>query len=315
MTGVLGFGFYRVALGPAVVNGITTAALYGVIAVALVLSFRMSRTVAFVHGGIAMLAGYLYWYLTFPSAYFPDTKRWPAGLAVAFIVVVGAVVGLVYGTLVMGRMKTWPRVTVTTFSLGVMLLVAGLMASIWIGLSEDITGPFGKVHYRVFGQLVSRNEIAELVSLIVLVAVLTYVLNRTRTGTYVRAIADDLEAAQLMGIPVERVGTGVWAISGMVSALAGILIAAEINVSLASFLLVMLRAFTVSMLGGFNSLPLVIVGGLLFGLTESTIGGGVFGTVDSGAREIVLMVFLLGAIYALYRFGNKATQTELLEAK
>lgn len=314
MVGVVGLEFNRVALGPGIVNGVTQAALYGVIAVALVLSFRMSRTVAFVHGGIAMLAGYLYWYLTFPSAYFPDTKRWPAGVALTFVVVIGAVVGLVYGTLVMGRMKTWPRTTVTTFSLGVMLLVAGVMASTWIGLSEDIDGPFGNGRSRIFGQLVSRNEMAEVVALVVLVAVLTYVLNRTRTGTYVRAIADDLEAAQLMGIPVERVGTGVWAVSGMVSALAGVLIAAQINVSLASFLVVMLRAFTVSMLGGFNSLPLVLVGGMVFGLTESTIGGGVFGTVDSGVREMLLMVFLLGTIYGLYRLGNKATQAGLLEA-
>ena len=315
MTGVLGIEFHRVALGPGIVNGVTTAALYGVIAVALVLSFRMSRTVAFVHGGIAMLAGYLYWYLTFPSAYFPDTKRWPVGLAILFVVVLGAVVGTVYGTLVMGRMKTWPRVTVTTFSLGVMLLVAGLMASIWIGLAEDITSPFGNAHYQLLGQRVSRNEIVELVTLIVLVAILTFILNKTRTGTYVRAIADDIEAAQLVGIPVERVGTGVWAISGMVSALAGVLIAAQINVSLASFLLIMLRAFTVAMIGGFSSLPLVLLGGVLFGLTESIIGGGVFGTVDSGLREVILMGFLLGTIYVLFKFGRNATQSDLLEAR
>jgi branched-subunit amino acid ABC-type transport system permease component len=315
MAGVLGLEFHSVALGPGIVNGITTAALYGVIAVALVLSFRMSRTVAFVHGGIAMLAGYLYWYLTFPSAYFPDTKRWPVGLAILFVVIIGGITGTVYGTLVMGRMKTWPRVTVTTFSLGVMLLVAGLMASIWIGLSEDITSPFGNANYQVFGQRVSRNELVELISLIVLVAVLTFVLNKTRTGTYVRAIADDIEAASLVGIPVEKVGTGVWAMSGMVAALAGVLIAAQINVSLASFLLVMLRAFTVAMIGGFSSLPLVIVGGILFGLTEAIIGGGAFGNVDSGLREVILMGFLLGTIYVLFKFGHKATQGDLLEAK
>src|SRR5205814_6148802 len=177
-----------------------------------------------------------------------------------------------------------PRVTITTFSLGVMLLVAGLMASTWIGLSEDISSPFGNKRYRIAGQFVSRHELAALAILIMLIVVLSVVLSRTRTGTYVRAIADDLEAAQLVGIPVERVGMEVWALSGGVAAMAGVLIAAQVNVSLASFLLVMLRAFTVSMIGGFDSLPLVLAGSVLFGEIESVIGGGVFGTIDSGVR-------------------------------
>jgi branched-chain amino acid transport system permease protein len=127
------------------------------------------------------------------------------------------------------------------------------------------------------------------------------------------AIADDLEAAQLVGIPVERVGMGVWGVSGAVAALAGVLIAAQVNVSLASFLLVMLRAFTVSMIGGFDSLPLVLAGSVLFGEIESSIGGGVFGSVDSGVREVILMLLLLGAIFVINKFSKR--QVELLEAR
>ena len=320
---VLGLQFVSRAIGPATINGISTAALYGVIAVALVLSFRMSRTVAFVHGGIAILCGFLYWYLTYgnESAYYPKggvggqgggAQTWPKIPTLFLVVLIGGLVGLVYGSIVMGRMRLWPRVTVTTFSLGVMLLIAGVISGVWPGLTEDMTSPFGKVRYKVFGQVVTRHEIVSVTTLFVLVAVLTFLLVRTRMGTYVRAIADDSDAAEFVGIPVEKVGTGVWALSGMVSGFAGILIVGQINVSIITLLLVMLRAFTVGMLGGFNSLPLALVGALMFGEVEALIGGGVFGSVSGGAREVVLMVFLLGALGLIFRFSKH--QSELLEA-
>src|ERR1043165_3720807 len=114
---LLALQFHRNILAPAVVNGVAISSLYALMAIALVLTFRMSRSVAFVHGGIASISAYLYWYLAATSA-------------IAF----AAMFGFIFGTVVMGRMAGWPRVTVTTFSLGAMLLVAGIAGTVWRGV-------------------------------------------------------------------------------------------------------------------------------------------------------------------------------------
>src|SRR2546427_1625223 len=123
---VLALQFHPSILAPAIVNGIAISSLYALMAIALVLTFRMSRSVAFVHGGIASLSAYLYWYLAATSASAFKVLGWPKLPSLALVIVFGALAGFIFGTVVMGRMAAWPRVTVTTFSLGAMLLVAGI---------------------------------------------------------------------------------------------------------------------------------------------------------------------------------------------
>ncbi|HLF41869.1 MAG TPA: branched-chain amino acid ABC transporter permease [Acidimicrobiia bacterium] len=287
--------FESSALGPAFVNGIMSSTLYGILAVALVLSFRMSRTVAFVHGGIALGATFLYWYLTSSSIYLSNPHAFPVYPAMAAVVGMGALFGLVYGTVVMGkRMASWPRVTVTTFSLGVMLLIAGVFASLWPGLDDYIQSPFGNQTLEVLSMNVTLHQIVTLGIFVLLVAVLSYGLLRTRAGIYVRAIGDDVEAAEMVGIPTAKVGIGVWMLSGGIAALAGILLAPAAGISDVSVLFILLRSLTVAVLGG----------ALLLGEVENLIGGGVFGSIPSGTREVILMTLVFGIVLALTRRGR-----------
>jgi branched-subunit amino acid ABC-type transport system permease component len=294
--------FSSSALGPALVNGVTSSTLYGMLAVALVLSFRMSRTVAFVHGGIALGSTFLFWYLTSSSIYLTNPPRLPVYPAMGIVIGAGAVTGFVYGAVVMGtRMVTWPRVTVTTFSLGVMLLISGIFASLWPGLDDFIGSPFGGRTFEVLDMRVTIHQAVALGILVVVVGVLSFALLRTRVGIYVRAIGDDVEAASMVGIPTSRVGVGVWTLAGAVAALAGILLAPSAGISDVSVLFILLRSLTVAVLGGFGSIPLALAGAVLLGEVENLIGGGVFGDISSGTREVILMGLVFGAVMILTR--------------
>ncbi|MGH8992625.1 MAG: branched-chain amino acid ABC transporter permease [Acidimicrobiia bacterium] len=288
-------------LAPAIVNGIAISSLYALLSIALVLTFRMSRSVAFVHGGVASISAYLYWYLAATSASAFNVLGWPKLPSLAIVIVFGALGGFIFGTVVMGRMAAWPRVTVTTFSLGAMLLVAGLAGTVWRGVFERVPSPFGEGHYRIFSMNVTRHQVVCVALLAVLTAVLTLVLSKTRLGVYIRAIADDVEAGEIVGIPVRKVAIGVWCFSGALAGLAGALIVPMSTLTELAVLFVLMRSLAAAVLGGFDSLPLALVGSLIFGLVESVVGGSVFGPVSSGLREVILMALLFGGIVLLAR--------------
>ncbi len=293
---VVALEFHPNILGGALVNGVAQASLYALLAIALVLTFRMSRSVAFVHGGIASISAYLYWYLAATSACAFAVRGWPKIPSLLIVVVFGAALGFIFGTVVMGRMAAWPRVTVTTFSLGAMLLVAGIAGTIWRGVFERVPSPFGEAHYAVFGTNVSRHQILSVVLLLALSIVLTIVLSTTRLGIYIRAIADDVEAGDIVGIPTRAVAIGVWTFSGALAGLAGALIVPMSTLTELVVLFVLMRSLAAAILGGFDSLPLAMVGALIFGMVEAVVGGAVFGPVSSGAREVILMTLLFGGI-------------------
>ena len=147
----------------------------------------------------------------------------------------------------------------------------------------------------------TRHQVVCVALLLVLSAALTLVLSKTRLGVYIRAIADDVEAGEIVGIPPRKVAIGVWSFSGALAGLGGALIVPMSTLTELAVLFVLMRSLAAAVLGGFDSLPLALVGALIFGLVESVVGGGVFGPVSSGGREVILVVLLFGGILLLAR--------------
>ena len=297
----------------ALVQGITLGALYGLLAIALVLTFRMSRVVGFVHGGIATAAAFVYWYLVADPTLVSGegvggaafrTREWPKAPGVLAAIVLGALLGALFGAVVTGRMATWPRVTVTTFSLGAMLLMAGTAASIWKSAFELVPSPFGTGTQKILDYVVTHHQIAVVVFMIVLVVGLTFVLNRTKLGVQIRAIADDIEAAEMVGIKVRRISTGVWCAAGALAGLSGVLLTPMTRLGYGVILFVLLRSTAGAVLGGFDSLPLALAGAVVFGQVESQVQAGTFGTMSSGGREVILMAILFAGVVLLARRNN-----------
>ena len=286
---------------PAIINAAAMSSLYLVLALCMVLAYRMSRSVAFVVGGFATVGAYLYWWAASAIASGFQVMNWPRFPVLIGVTVVGGALGYLYGTVVTGRMATWPRVTVTTFSLGVMLLCVGVMGSIWRGVFFRPPSPFGQGRQIIFGYGVSTHQEVTVALVVTVVLAMTWILERTRFGVYVRAIADDAGAAEAVGIPVRRVATVIWCITGALGAMGGALVVVMTQITEVVVLFVLLRSLAAGVLGGFDSLPLALVGALLFGLVESVVGGAVFGPVDSGMRELLLMLILFSGILIVNR--------------
>jgi branched-subunit amino acid ABC-type transport system permease component len=310
----LGLQFNGKVVGPALVSGFTSAGLYALIAVALVLSYRVSRTVAFIHGGLTLMGALLFYWLTAPKFGTETHPQLPKFLGLAIVVALGALIAGVYGLAVTGRrMAAWPRVTLTTFSLAGMLLLAGVLFEVISVEAQQPPSPFGTRSFRLFGQFVSMHQVMTLVIVTAIVAVLSVALKVTRIGIYVRAIADNVEASRLVGVPINQVGTGVFAVSGAVAALGGALLASAVGIDAGGIVSVFLRALIVSVIGGFNSLTLALGGAVLLGVADNSLRSGVFGPLDAGVQEMLVIGVIFAAVVGLNRFRSQGR--ELLQAE
>jgi len=294
--------FHAELAGPSLVLGVVEAGMYALLAIALVLTFRVSRTVAFVHGGFAILGVVGYWLLTYPPSlaipfsiepYSLPGRRLelPGLVALLIVMVVGAVLGAGYGRLVTGRrLSHLSRAMLTTFSIGMMLLLAGVVTDVFYIQPDAIPrSPFGRSQFWVLGWYLSLHRIVSLVIAVALMLGLAFVLTRTRFGLDIQAIADDVEASQWAGVDLRRTGTVVYAVSGGISTLAGALMAPMIGPDPFSVFFLFLRALTVAVVGGFNSFTLALGGAVLLGLMDTVLRTGLIGRTSLGEREWILM--------------------------
>jgi branched-subunit amino acid ABC-type transport system permease component len=296
-----------------IVLGLGLAALYGMLPVAIVLTYRISRTIGFVHGGIAIFGALVYSYLV----------RGPAGEdaaslagtdsilgprpAIMLAIAGGAVVGVAFGALVMSRwMAELPGMTLTVVSIAG-LLVIGNLSGYYIrpgGLSIT-PSPFGEGGHRVGEVVLTDHRLGALALLTLLVAGLALFLSRTYTGLAIRAIADDVEASVWCGAKLRLIGTGVYGLSGAIAALAGAMYASAVAEPVDGILLLLVRGMLIAVVGGLRSLPLALAGAVVYGILETALVVGFFGEVTAGTREITLSCALLALIVVAARFRRE----------
>jgi branched-subunit amino acid ABC-type transport system permease component len=221
----------------------------------------------------------------------------------------GAAVAALYGFLVTStKLSLYPRVTLTNFALGLMLLLVGIVFRYNKASGEPVPPiPGGQHHFRIGIQTVTMHQVFTLAFLGIIVVAFTILLQATRFGIFVRAVADNVEASKLVGVPIGQVGTTVYALSGAISALGGIMLGNYIGTDTNSILFVFLRALIVCVLGAFASIPLALAGSVTLAIIDSMLKSDVFGTVDVGYRELIVVFILFSVVILVDRFGKKGS--------
>jgi branched-chain amino acid transport system permease protein len=281
------------------VLGLLQAGMYGILPIAIVLSYRISRTIAFVHGGIALAGALAYRVMTQGTGTFLDLDKQPVHprIAILLVMLMGAVLGTAYGFVVMSRnISALPGITLTVISLGTMLLLIAIAAKTLRpgGLSVAPT-PFTNDGKLIGGYFVNGHRSATFLIVVLLVVALAIVLNTTYTGLSIRAIADDLEASIWCGAKLSWIGTGVYGVSGAVAAMAGSLYCATVAAGLESMLQLFMTGLILAVVGGLRSVPLALAGALLYGILETALKVDFFGAMAGGWEELIqdVALFLL----------------------
>jgi branched-subunit amino acid ABC-type transport system permease component len=289
---------------PVLVLGVLQAGLYGLLPIAFVLSYRVNRTVAFVHGGIAGACGFLYFVLVYDGTFVPGPHpAIPPPLGLALMVALGAALGGGYGALVLSRrVARLPAMTHTVISLGAMMILLGIVTKVLLVHPGVLPpGPFGDGTVTVWGVVVTNLRLGTFAAVVVLVAALAWLLRRSGAGLRIQAVSDDLEASAWCGIHVRRLGASVHALAGAVAGLAGPLAVAILGPDPIALFQVILRGLAVAVIGGLLSLPIALAGALVLGLAETALASGMFGDASIGRQELLVNAALLALILAVTR--------------
>jgi len=268
-----------------VVSGLANGCIYGLIALGFVLIYKATEQVNFAQGDFMMLGAFVCLGLT--NAEYMGLPFW---LSVPIAIGIMGVFGYALEVAVLRRMfgQSQIAVVILTISLGFVLrFVAGF---IWGHQPVSLDSPLAGRDVRFDGVVLGLDEIFVILTTVVLTGGLYLYFNRTRLGLAMQAASQNQLAAYYMGIPVKRLNSLVWALAGMVAAVAGILFASKGSIE-PSVGLLGIKAFAAAVIGGFGSLPGALLGGIIVGLIEPFAAR----YIASGYSQIMpyLLLFLI----------------------
>jgi len=265
-----------------VLTGLATGAVYGLVALAIVLIYRSTDVINFAQGQMAMFTTFFAWMLlsgAFLGRDIHPLQYWLAFfLTLAFALIMGAALERIVVRPVEGR----PILTVVIVSLGLFSVFSGLAGYFWGGQPKGFPKPpevhvagikfFGSGSLDIGPAVISYHDLTIMVVAVGIMLALYAFFQYTPIGLGMRATAQNPVASRLMGIRVGNMLSLGWALSAAVGAVGGMLIAPIVLLQPPMMLGVLLYAFAAAVLGGMDSPPGAVVGGLILGVTENLVG-------------------------------------------
>src|SRR5687768_6251583 len=286
-----------------ILGGLMSGVLYSLVAIGLVLIFKASGVFNFAQGAMVLFAALSLVRLM---------EKMPLPLALALTVLIMVALAWLIERLVLRRLVNQDPIVLFMATLGIAYFLDGFGQTVWgsdiytlnVGMPKEpkilLESTFEG------GILVSMEDVYAAVIAATLVALLALFFQKTGTGRALRAVADDHQAAQSIGIPLNRIWVIVWCVAGVVALVAGMIWGSKLGVQF-SLATVALRALPVVILGGLTSVPGAIIGGLIIGVGEKVsevyLGPYVGGGIEIWFAYVIALLFLLVRPQGL--FGEK----------
>jgi branched-chain amino acid transport system permease protein len=283
-------------------GGLLAGVMYSLVALGFVLIYKASGVFNFAQGSMVFFAA-----LTLVSL---TERGWNFWLALAATLLAMVAIGVAIERLMLRPLVNQPPITLLMATIGLAFVLEGVSQLVWGSQPHGLELPIEDVPLQWLSDKwninISQFDLFAALVAGVLVAVLALLFQKTRIGRALRAVADDHQAALAVGIPLQYIWAIVWAVAGFVALVTGLLWGARNGVQFA-LTFVALKALPVLILGGFESIPGAIVGGLIVGCTEKLaevfIGPYVGGGIEGWFPYVLALAFLLVRPEGL--FGEK----------
>jgi branched-chain amino acid transport system permease protein len=271
-----------------VLNGASIGLMYSLIALGFVLVYKATDAINFAQGEFVMLAGLI-------VAVTLGFEGMPLVAAVVFVLAVMIAFGFGLERIVLRPLLGRPVVAVIMATIGLAAVLRGLGPVILGSETRALSLPIGDEPITLGPASLPPIQVLGAVVAIVFFLGFSWFFKKSRMGVAMRAVADNQQVAQAMGINVERYFAYAWAMAGVVSALGGIVWGSMLGVDV-QLALVGLKVFPVVILGGLDSIGGALVGGLIIGIVESLAAGYLDPYVGGGTKDFapyVLMILVL----------------------
>jgi branched-chain amino acid transport system permease protein len=253
--------------GQLIVSGLAVGACYSLLALAMVIIYKTSEVLNFAQGEMAMIS-------TFVTFTVLDSYHIAFPWAVALTFLFAILLGIFFEIAFLRQAKDPTVLGLMIITLGFEMVLMGFAGWKWGPDQRSFPFPVSNVEtYNISGLLISKINFWTILISLVLMLILFFFFRYTKLGIAMRATQQNPLAARVMGIRTKRILSFTWAISSMVGAVAGMLIAALGVLDPPMMMDPLLKGFASAVLGGMTSLPGSAVGGALLGIIENLFGG------------------------------------------
>ena len=270
------------------INGVSIGAVYAIIALGYTMVYGIAKMLNFAHGDVIMVGAYMSYsvtsYLGLPTA---------VGIAVA--VLVCTLLGVLIEGLAYKPLRGVPSLAVLITAIGVSYFLQNAAQLIWGSAPKNFKSIVTMKPVVLFdGQLTITGEVIyTIVASVLIMVALTLFITKSRMGKAMRAVSEDRDAAQLMGINVNQTISTTFAIGSALAAVAGVLLCSTVPTLMPTTgSMPGIRAFTAAVFGGIGSIPGAMLGGILLGIIE-TFSKAYLSTQFSDAIVFLVLIVIL----------------------
>jgi branched-chain amino acid transport system permease protein len=274
------------------IAGLSSGAVYALVGLGLVIAFKATGILNFAQGELVALGAYI-------ALFFSAVMKLPYWLVFPLTLLVAALFGAILERALIRPLMRAPAFTTVVATLAIGLMLKNALRLVWQESVSTIPSPFGLSAIRFDDVNVNPQYVWIIVCSLLIMVLLALFFRFSLVGKAMRAVAQNQEAARLMGIRVSRIFTATFALSTAVAALAGILLAPLIGIE-ADMGAIVLKGFVAAILGGFNSLAGCVVGALILGVLEAFGGAYIGGTFKDTTAFMLLIVILLIRPHGLF---------------
>jgi branched-chain amino acid transport system permease protein len=280
---------------PFVVTGLALGGVYALSGVGMVVLYRATGVLNLAFGAVGAMGALLAWQLI-------NVNSWAQGPAFLVCVLFGGAATLLYGVLFGPPLSGRDPLVKATATLGLALILLGIMDLVWSDKARSLILPTSNHGFRVSDIFVNYTQVIALGFALAVMTFTALFLRFTKTGTAMRALANDREITATLGVPVRRVEAAAWLGSGLVSGASGLLLANLVGLDAATLTFLVISSLAATLIGRLRSITVTFIAGIGIGLVNALVT-----PILSISQYRDMTPFVLAAIALLVLSGRRGS--------
>jgi branched-chain amino acid transport system permease protein len=247
---------------PFIVTGLALGGVYALSGVGMVVLYRTTGVLNLAFGAVGAMGALIAWQMI-------NEGGWPEGVAYLTCVLFGGVITLAYGLVFGPPLAGRDPLVKATATLGLALILLGAMSWIWSDKARSMILPTSTENFMVSDILVNYTQVLGLAFGVVVAIGTLLFLRYTKLGTAMRGLANDREITATLGVPVRRVESAAWLVSGLISGVAGLLLSNLVGLDAATLTFLVISSLAAALIARLTSVIVTLLAGLAVGLATA----------------------------------------------